>query len=251
MHPETLHHLTSPAGHRIAARHAPGEGPTTVFLPGLRSDMMGDKASALSLLAREHGRASLRLDYSGHGESDGRFEDGSVAVWRDDALRAIDALAPGPLLLVGSSMGGWIGLMAALALADRVRGFVGIAAAPDFTRTMRGDFGPEYEAEMRINGRVLLPAEPDPLVVTRRFLEDGDACTVLDKPLPLHCPIRLLHGQRDDVVPWRTALAIADAAQGADCRVVLIKDGDHRLSRPADIALLRDIVTDLWRENPT
>jgi pimeloyl-ACP methyl ester carboxylesterase len=242
---ETLHHIDGPAGTRLAARHAPGKGTTLVFLPGLRSDMLGDKATALSEAARGAGHGSLRLDYSGHGESGGRFDEGSVAVWRDDALAVIDRLVPGPVVLVGSSMGGWIGLMVALARPGRVRGFVGIAAAPDFTRDMRARLAPEYEAEFIANGRVLLPAEPDPLPVTRRFLEEGDACALLHGPVPLSCPVRLLHGQQDTVVPWTTALRIAEAVATTDCQVLLVKDGDHRLSRPQDIALLWSAVAPL------
>lgn len=245
---ETMHRIARADGTLLAARHLAGDGPTIVFLPGLRSDMTGDKAGALVAFARARGQAMLRLDYSGHGASGGRFEEGSIAVWRDDALTLIEALAPGPVVLVGSSMGGWIGLLAGQALGDRLRGFVGIAAAPDFTRGMLAGLSPGQRAALEREGRVMIPALPDPLPLTRRAIEDGEACCVLDGPISLACPVRLLHGQRDDVVPWRTAPAIAERVATEDCRVTLVKDGDHRLSRPQDIALLHEVVGPLgWR----
>ncbi len=234
---ETLHHVER-AGVRLAARHRPGNGPTLVFLPGLRSDMLGDKATALGSHAGAHGRAFLRLDYAGHGESGGRFTDGTIGSWRDDAHAVIEALAPGPLVLVGSSMGGWIGLLLAMALRERVRGFVGIAAAPDFTRAMEAGLDPGQRAALARDGMVMLPTSPDPTPLTRRALDDGQACCVMGRPIPLACPVRLLHGQRDTVVSWQLAMAIADAVEGDDCQVLLVKDGDHRLSRPQDLRLL-------------
>ncbi len=244
---ESVHRIRSADGTELAARHRPGiGGPTLVFLPGLRSDMTGDKATALANLAGRHDRAMLRLDYSGHGASGGRFEDGSLARWRDDALAVVDALAPGPLLLVGSSMGGWIGLLLARALGERVRGLVGIAAAPDFTRTMLASLSAAQRAALDRDGRVTLPAEPEPLVLTRRAIVDGEACSLMDDAITLDAPVRLLHGQRDDVVPWATALRIAERVTTPDCRVVLVKDGDHRLSRPQDVALLLETVRSLW-----
>ena len=234
---ETLHHVQR-AGIRLAARHRPGDGPTLVFLPGLRSNMTGDKATALAAHAGRRGRASLRLDYSGHGESGGRFTDGTIGIWRDDALAVVEALAPGPLVLVGSSMGGWIGLLLAMALGARVRSFVGIAAAPDFTVTMEAGLDAGQRATLARDGTVMLPTMPDPTPLTRRALDDGLACQVLGRPIPLSCPVRLLHGQRDTVVDWQRALAIADRIEGGDCQVLLVKDGDHRLSRPQDIQLL-------------
>ncbi len=244
MSQETLHTVTRD-GNDLAALHRPGNGPTLVFLPGLRSDMTGDKATALADYGAERGLTTLRLDYSGHGRSGGRFEDGSIARWRDDAIAIIDALAPGPILLVGSSMGGWIGLLVANALAERVRGFVGIAAAPDFTRQMAASLSAEQSEALSGGETIFLPAIPDPLPLTSRALAEGETCCIMDEPISIDCPVRLLHGQRDDVVPWHTALDIADKITGADCRTILVKDGDHRLSRPQDIALLRDTVASL------
>ena len=244
---EATHRVPGADGIRLAARHRPGTaGPTVVFLPGLRSDMTGDKATALADHAGRHGRATLRLDYSGHGASGGRFEDGSVARWRDDARAVIEALAPGPLLLVGSSMGGWIGLLLARALGARVCGLVGVAAAPDFTRSILAGLSPGQRAALDRDGRVTLPAEPEPLVLTRRAVQDGEACSLLDGPIALEAPVRLLHGQRDEVVPWTTALDLAGRVTTPDCHVTLVKDGDHRLSRPQDLALLLATVQALW-----
>ncbi len=234
---ETLHQVER-AGIRLAARHRPGDGPTLVFLPGLRSDMLGDKATALSAHAGARGRAFLRLDYAGHGESGGRFEDGTVGSWRDDACAVIEALAPGPVVLVGSSMGGWIGLLLAMALGERVRGFVGVAAAPDFTRAMEAGLDAGQRAVLARDGVVMLPGSPDPLPLTRRALDDGSACCLIGRPISLACPARLLHGLRDTVVAWQLAMAIADGIEGDDCQVLLVKDGDHRLSRPQDLRLL-------------
>ena len=235
--------------HRIGelcARHRPGLEPTTVFLPGLRSDMTGDKATALAGFAGHHGRASLRLDYSGHGQSGGRFEDGSIADWCRDARAVIEALAPGPVVLVGSSMGGWIGLLLAVELGSRVRGLVGIAAAPDFMRAILAGLSAEQRATLDRDGRVTLPAEPEPLTLTRRAFDDGEACSLLDGPIAIAVPVRLLQGQCDTVVPWQTALRIAERVTTPDCQVVLVKDGDHRLSRPQDVALLQATLRSLW-----
>ena len=246
---ETEHQIIQADGTHLQARHLPGRKPTIVFLPGLRSDMTGDKANALAGFARSVGQAMLRLDYSGHGASGGHFEEGSVAVWRDDALAVIEALAPGPVVLVGSSMGGWIALMLAGLLQsvspERVRGLVGVAAAPDFTRTFVAGLSAEARETLARDGRVVLPAEPDPLVLTSRAIADGEACSLLDGSIAISCPVRLLHGQRDDVVPWMTALRIAEGVVSADCQVTLVKDGDHRLSRPQDIDLLQATLSPL------
>lgn len=221
----------------LAYRHRAGAGPTIVFLPGYMSDMMGSKALALDAWAAAHGRALLRLDYSGCGESAGRFEDGTLAVWRDDALHLIDRLTTGPLLLVGSSMGGWLMLLVALARKERVAGLLGIAAAPDFTEW---GFTDADKATLRREGRLEEPSAyaDEPYVTTLGFWESGQANRLLDAPIALDCPVRLLHGQRDADVPWEVALRLAAVLRSGDVQTVLVKEGDHRLSREADIALL-------------
>ncbi|MBN8830091.1 MAG: alpha/beta hydrolase [Sphingomonadales bacterium] len=230
--------VSRPDGLCLAYRHRAGDGPTLVFLPGYMSDMLGGKAVALDQWAAENRRAMLRLDYAGCGESEGDFEAGTLASWRDDAAAVIEAVVPhGPLLLVGSSMGGWLALLLAQRLGARVAGLVGIAAAPDFTDW---GFDAEQKATMRREGKLVEPTPygDQPYVTTLAFWESGEALRLLDGPIAIDCPVRLLQGQDDPDVPWRTALRIAERVRSADVQTILIKDGDHRLSRPQDIALL-------------
>lgn len=233
-------------GVELAWKRIAGAGPTIVFLPGFRSDMEGSKAVFLAEVAEARGHALLRLDYSGHGVSGGRFEDGSIGIWTADALAVIDATTAGPLILVGSSMGGWIGLNIALARPDRVVAYIGIAAAPDFTESLIwAQMPPAIQARLMEEGVVYAPSDyGDPLPLTRRLIEDGRRHLLLDKPIPLTCPLRLLQGQEDAEVPWQTALAIAERVESRDVRVTLIKDGDHRLSRESDLSLLQERVAE-------
>jgi pimeloyl-ACP methyl ester carboxylesterase len=230
--------LTRPDKPALAYNFRPGRGPAIVFLPGYMSDMTGDKATALYAWAGREGRAMLRLDYSGCGASEGEFEDGTLDLWRDDVLDVIDACAAtGPLILVGSSMGGWLALLVALKLVDRVKAIVGIAAAPDFTAWGFSDDVVDY---LKANGRIAEPSEysGDPYVTTLAFWESGAANLLLDTGIALDCPVRLLQGQRDETVPVSVALRLSRALRSADVQTILVKDGDHRLSRPGDIALL-------------
>lgn len=230
-------------GVRLAYNLREGRGSTIVFLPGYASDMAGTKAVALNEWAAREGRAMLRLDYSGCGESEGRFEDGTLTVWRDDALAVIDAVASGPIILVGSSMGGWIGLLIAESRPDKVAAFVGIAAAPDFT-----DWGFTHDEKMKLlsEGKLERPSDyGDPLVTTRAFWQSGEAHRLLQRPIAIDCPVRLLHGQRDPDVPWHHSTHLAGQLRSADVRTVLVKDGDHRLSRPQDLDLLIETVASL------
>lgn len=226
-----------PDGRRLAFRRTAGTGPTLVFLPGYMSDMAGSKACAVFDWAAAQGRSCLLLDYSGCGESDGDFADGTLTRWRDEVLTLIDALAPGPVVLIGSSMGGWLMLLVGLALGDRLAGLIGIAAAPDFT-----DWG--YDADQQAvlaRGETVFednPYGPEPTPTHAPFWADGQAQRLINRPIALNCPVRLLHGQRDPDVPWELALTLAEQLHSDDVQVTLIKDGDHRLSRDADIALL-------------
>ena len=218
-----------------------GTNPTIVFLPGFRSDMTGDKATALAAFCAERGQAMLRFDYSGHGSSGGRFEDGTIGRWTDDALAVIDRLTEGPLVLVGSSMGGWIALLVAVARPDHVAALIGIAAAPDFTEAL---IWPAMTCEQRAtlmrDGVFHRPSRyGEPYPITRALIEDGRSRLLLNAPIALDCPVRLLHGQEDPDVPWEMALRIAERFTGRDVQVFLVNDGDHRLSRPQDLALLR------------
>lgn len=239
------------AGTELAWRRVAGRGPTVVFLPGYRSDMTGDKATALAALCRAHGRAALLFDYLGHGSSGGAFTDGTIGRWTADALAVIDGLTAGALVLVGSSMGGWIGLLAALARPERVVGFVGVAAAPDFTETLMWDaMAPPERAALLRDGVLAVPSQyGEPTPVTLALIEDGRRHLLLGGPIALRCPVRLLHGQADPDVPWQTATRLAAALTGNDVEVVLVKDGDHRLSRPADLRRLEQAVLGLLGED--
>jgi pimeloyl-ACP methyl ester carboxylesterase len=223
-------------GRRLACRRRPGRGPTLIFLPGYMSDMEGGKACALDAWAEGQGRAMLRFDYSGCGASPGEFEAQSLADWRDDAVAAIDS-QNGPVVLVGSSMGGWVMLLAALARPDRVAGLVGIAAAPDFTSW---GFSEEEKDRLRTEGRIAEPSPygNQPYVTTRLFWESGESLKLLEAPIAIECPVRLLHGQADPDVPWRLSLELAERLRSGDVQVSLVKQGDHRLSREQDIGLL-------------
>jgi pimeloyl-ACP methyl ester carboxylesterase len=232
--------LARPNGKGLAWRRLSGREPTVVFLPGFGSDMSGEKATSLATFCSNVGQAMLRFDYSGHGESDGRFEEGTIGQWTDDALAVMDAVSAGPLLLVGSSMGGWIALLAALARPERVAGIVGIAAAPDFTEIlMWQSMTFEERDRLMADGVVFAPNRyGPPTPITRALIEDGRTHLLLDRPIPLTCPVRLLHGQNDQDVPWELSLRIAERLESTDVHVILVKDGEHRLSRPADLALL-------------
>lgn len=238
-------------GVELAWAKSEGRAPTIVFLPGYRSDMTGDKATALAAFCAEQGRAMLRFDYSGHGSSGGRFETGTIGIWTADALAVIDRMAEGPLILVGSSMGGWIALLCALARQHRVAALVGIAAAPDFTEVLMWQ-ALNFDQRARIMDRGIIHVASrygDPTPITRALIEDGRNHLLLAAPIPLHCPVRLLHGQADPDVPWEIALRIAEQVESADAQVTLVKDGDHRLSRPQDLALLTRVIGGLLAQD--
>lgn len=224
-------------GRRIAFRFHAGIGPTVVFLPGYMSDMSGSKATALLAWARRAGRGCLLLDYSGCGESSGDFADGTLTRWQDESVALIDHLVAGPLLLVGSSMGGWLMLLVAEVLASRVAGLVGIAPAPDFT-----EWGLSSEEKGALHrGEVVRQANPygpESTPLHPGFWRDAQSRRVLERDIPLLCPARLLHGMRDADVPHTVSLRLAERLGSADVQTTLIKDGDHRLSRDGDIALL-------------
>ena len=236
-------------GTELAWQRLSGRGPTVVFLAGYRSDMTGDKATALTRVCERRGQAMLLFDYSGHGVSGGAFTDGTIGRWKEDALAAIDALTEGELVLVGSSMGGWIGLLVALARPGRVAGFVGVAAAPDFTETLMWEtMLPAERATLERHGVLHVPsAYGEPTPITRALIEDGRRHLLLDAPIPLTCPVRLLQGQADANVPWETALKLAQRIEGDDVQVTVVKDGAHRLSRPGDLALLEAVLTPLLK----
>ncbi len=238
-------------GTQIACRYRAGihTGPVIVFLPGYMSDMLGSKAQALDSWAAEKGHAMLRLDYSGCGESKGDFTTGCLSTWRDEVLLAIGHFAPdAPIILIGSSMGGWLMLLVGLALEaqqpGRLAGMVGIAAAPDFT-----DWGyTDAQKAALAAGETVYEDNPyglEPTPTYARFWADGERQRVLHTPIALTCPVRLIHGQQDADVPWEIAMRLACALHSSDVQTILIKDGDHRLSGESEIALLLNVIADV------
>ena len=240
--------LTTPQGQRIAYDRIGGREPGIVFLHGLRSDMTGTKALALADWARRTGRAFVRFDCSGHGRSSGRFEEGAIGDWFADALAVLNLLTGGPQVLVGSSMGGWLALLLARAVPGRVRGLVGIAAAPDFTEdSMWAQATEAQRTALLRDGFIQRPGDygDDPYVITRRLIEEGRAHLVLRGPLSLPFPVRLLHGTADADVPPAVALRLLDHATSPDIRLTLVKDADHRFSSPACLALIETAISEV------
>jgi len=229
-------------GHEIAYSHQPGITPGIVFCSGFNSDMLGTKAEALAQWCLANGRQFTRFDYLGHGQSSGKFVDGTIGRWRDDALAVLDEVTTGPQIVVGSSMGGWIMLLVALARPERITALVGIAAAPDFTEQMRKTrLSAEQLDDLSARGFCDLPNcydDGEPYRISSTLLEEGKNHLVLDKPIAIQCPVRLLQGQCDEDVPWEHALAIAECLVTTDVEVTLLKQGDHRLSEPADLSRL-------------
>ena len=230
-----FHQLTD--GRRIAFRHIAGSSPAVIFLPGYMSDMAGGKATALAEWAAAEGRECLLLDYSGCGETPGDFADGTLTRWRDEVVALIEAHLDGRVVLVGSSMGGWLMLLVARRLDRRLAGLVGIAAAPDFTEW---GYGKAQKAELAAGRPVFEdnPYGPEPTPTHPGFWADGQALRQLEGQIALDCPVRLLHGQEDADVPPEISLRLAAALRSSDVQVTLVKGGDHRLSREQDIALL-------------
>ncbi|WP_334130451.1 alpha/beta fold hydrolase [Sneathiella sp.] len=229
--------LPRPDGQSLAYYHTPGFSPGVIFCPGFMSDMEGTKALALEKAMTSLHRSYTRFDYMGHGRSTGSFTDGTISRWTDDALAILDNCTAGPQIIVGSSMGGWIGLRMALLRPERIAGFVGIAAAPDFTARMWEDMPPEGRAAIEKDGFWAEPSEysDEPYIITRKLLDDGPRNYLLNGPIDVTCPVHLLQGMQDDSVPWQTALQIQEALVSEDVTVSLIKNGDHRLSTPDNI----------------
>lgn len=242
--------LDVPHGTRMAYHKTAGTSPGVVFLGGFMSDMEGGKAMELEAHCQRTGRAFVRFDYAGHGRSSGKFADGTIGLWLQDALAVIDNLTEGPQVLVGSSMGGWIALLAAKARRARVKGLVGIAAAPDFTVRHWAELSDAERSTITTEGRLEIMSDygPDPYVFTRALFEDGWRNRVNHGPIHLDIPVRLIQGLKDADVPWCTALEISRNLIGGDTEVILVPAGDHRLSEPSDLKRLVRVVDTLVKD---
>ncbi len=238
--PETQF-LVRENGARIAYYYTPGTTPGVMFLTGFKSDMTGGKALVLEEHCRQQGRAFLRFDYQGHGESSGKFEDGCIGQWTDDAIIAFDEITEGPQILVGSSMGGWIMLLTALKRKERIAGLLGLAAAPDFTEDLVWDaFDDAQRLAMVRDGRVEIPNcyDDEPYHISQMLIDDGRNQLLLRDAIDLDVPVRLIQGMQDEDVPWETALKLAECLETGDVEVQLVKDSGHRLSEPHDLVRL-------------
>lgn len=233
---------------RLAYRRRDGDGPGVMWLGGFRSDMLGTKAEFLDRWAAEKSRAFLRFDYSGHGESDGAFEDGSIGEWAADAIAVFDSLTDGPQILVGSSMGAWIATLIAKARPDRIAAVIYIAPAPDFTeKLMWPSFTGEQRDAIFRDDRLELPSDysDEPEIITKKLIEDGRNHLVMTGAVPVTCPVRILQGMKDDAVPYTHALAFAEQLQSPDIEILLTPGGDHRLSEPPDLERLQKVLDQL------
>lgn len=241
------------ASRQIAMRVREGAAPGVFWMSGFKSDMQGGKAVALDEWAAQHGRACVRFDYSGHGESSGNFADGTIGDWLEDGLAAFDAACQGPQIVVGSSMGGWMALLLARAIAKRgkagrasLRALVLIAPAPDFTEELMWNaFSPEIRAEIEATGQWLRPSEyGEPYPITKRLIDEGRNHLLLGGSIDVGCPVRILQGRQDPDVPWQHAFRLAERLPSEDVVLTMIQDGDHRLSRPQDIGRLLSTVAE-------
>jgi pimeloyl-ACP methyl ester carboxylesterase len=246
--PAIAYHLLPAAGGKRqgdagARRNLPG----VTFLTGFNSNMNGTKATALEQFCGKRRQGFLRFDYSGHGESDGEFRDGTIGAWLQDAVDVLDRLTSGPQIVVGSSMGGWIALLLALRRRERIARLVGLAAAPDFVEDIWRHFSEAEQNELTMRGAVERPSaySDSPYVITRTLIEEGRWHLLLGGAIDIACPVRLIHGMADPDVPYEKSLRIAERLRSDDATVTLIKDGDHRLSRPQDLQRLFDAVAEL------
>lgn len=238
--------------HRLAYDQSPGQGPGIVFLSGFNSSKEGTKARYLENWAQEKGRAFLRFDYSGHGASSGRFEDGTITTWTRDAAAIIDGVTEGPQILVGSSMGGWIACLLARRSPDRCAGIVTIAAAPDFTEDR---YWSGFDNAMRITLKtkgfveVQSPYDEHPYKVTSGLIEDGRRNLIFSEPLSVPCPMRILHGTEDEAIPVETAQRLFDHVNGDDIRATFVKGADHRFSSLACLELIAAAIDDVTQSH--
>lgn len=227
-------------GPDLAYHHTPGRQPGVMFCTGFRSDMSGGKAISLGAHCRDQGQQFTRFDYRGHGRSGGEFGDSTIGDWLQDTISILDSITEGPQILVGSSMGGWISLLAARMRPERVAAIVGIAPAVDMTRRTTVNLTDDAKRDLAKRGVWMRPSEyePDGYPITQKLLDEGVNHLLLPGPIPFDGPVRILHGIRDDAVPWRLSLEISEALTSTDVEITFVKDGDHRLSEPDDIKRL-------------
>ena len=240
--------LAKPDGARIAYHRLEGKGPGIVFMGGFASDMTGTKAMMLEAYARQRGQAFLRFDYQGHGQSSGVFADGTIGLWHSDALAVFDAQTDGPQIVIGSSMGGWMAMLTAVKRSDRVSALIGIAAAPDFTEDlMWAGFSEEIRETLRRDGVYRAPSDysDEPYTITYNLIVEGRNHLLLRNQLAIRCPVRLLHGMKDEDVPYQLAIRTTEAVASKDVRIQLVKEGDHRLSEDSDLSLLARTLDEL------
>jgi pimeloyl-ACP methyl ester carboxylesterase len=247
-----VQHLTRENPPKLAYIHTPASGdgikyPPVIFLGGYRSDMTGTKALYLEEMCRARGQEFVRFDYSGHGQSEGEFENGTIGVWKNDALAIIDKFAHKPVILVGSSMGGWMALLAAIARPGLVCGLVGIAAAPDFTEDIYSRLSLSQQAELHQKGRVSVPNDysNEPYNFNMAFYVEAKNHMILSKKRTFAFPVRLVQGKEDKDVPWQTAEKIKEAIGSPDFKIIYIEDGGHRLSRPEDMEIIGNAAKEL------
>ncbi len=236
----SIEYLMCDDGSRLAYQKIRGRSPGIIFLSGFMSDMNGTKASYLANEFSQLGQSFVRFDYAGHGKSSGRFEEGTIGRWKEDALRILDKVTEGPQILVGSSMGGWLMTLVARERKERITGMVGISSAPDFTASIMEQLKPEYKNDLMNTGKCQIPSDysEGPYIITKSLIDDGQKQQVLNGPIPIYCPVRLLHGTLDKDVPWQSSLKLMDCLKSADARLTLIKDADHRLSTESNLNLI-------------
>jgi pimeloyl-ACP methyl ester carboxylesterase len=221
--------------------------PGVMFLGGFRSDMTGTKAAFLEEQCKARNQSYVRFDYTGHGASNGTFEQGNISTWLADATEVLDQLTEGPQILVGSSMGGWIALLLALQRKERLAGLIGLAPAPDFSEDIYNkEFREEERRHLAKTGLIYRDSQyGEPYPLTLQLFQDAKRHLLLDKPIAINCPVRLIHGKKDPDVPWQKSLQIKDKLTSPDATVIFIDDGDHRLSKPEDLALIDKTVVEL------
>lgn len=231
----------------LSYHQIPGKSPGVIFLAGFMSDMSGTKAQYFESVCKEIGQAYIRFDYQGHGTSSGKFEEGTIGQWKQNVIDILDQVAIGPQVLVGSSMGGWLMMLAALERPQRIASLLGIAAAPDFTADLFDRLEKEYQETIEKQGVVYIPNafSDTPYTITKKLIDEGHQHHLLDTSLPVHCPIRLIHGLKDTHVPWQYSLRMMDAVESTDTWLTLIKEGDHRLSSEAHLKILGRALKDL------